>query len=73
MMVSKRSVPFRMMLLTSLSPWRPTFNHSSVCMEFLLDRVAMQHIFLSVLQFLRVTVIPPVLHSYAFVTDAIYT
>jgi len=73
MMVSKMSVPLHMMLLTSLSPWRPRFNHRSVCMGFLVGRVAMQHIFLSVLQLLPVAIIPPVLHSHASITDAICT
>jgi len=73
MMVSKRSVPICMMLHTSVSPWRPRFDHSSVRMGSLLDRVAMEHIFMSVLEFLPVAVIPPVLHSHAFITDARYT
>jgi len=73
MMVSKRSVPLHIMLITSLSPWRPRFNHRSVCMEFLVDRVAMQRIFLPVLRLLPVAIISPVLHSHVFITDAIYT
>jgi hypothetical protein len=71
-MVTKMSVPWLVLLLTSLLIWRPRFCHQSVCVGFLVGNVALGQVFLLVLQFSPVTIIPPVLHSHSFICHLCY-
>ena len=49
--------------LLTLSPGRPRFGHSWVCMEFVVDKVALRQVVLRVLRFSPV-IIPPVFHTH---------
>jgi hypothetical protein len=49
-------------LAAGLPPWRPGFNHRSVHVGFVVDKVTLGQVFLQVLRFSPVNFIPPVLH-----------
>jgi hypothetical protein len=54
----------RVMVRIVMSPhrWRPRFDHRSLCVGFVVDKVALGQVFLWVLWFSPLSVIPPVLH-----------
>jgi hypothetical protein len=49
-------------LIAGLSPRRPGFDPGSVHVGFVVDKVALGHVFLRVLRFSPVNFIPPLLH-----------
>jgi hypothetical protein len=55
-----------------LSPWRSSFNTRPVHVEFVVDNVDVGQAFLLVLQFLPLSFIPPMLHTYSFICHQCY-
>ena len=55
-------MPWLRPLVAGLSPRRPWFDPGSVHVEFMVDKVALGQVFLRVLRFSPISVIPPVLH-----------
>jgi hypothetical protein len=53
------AVPWLRSLVASLSPWRPGFAPGAIRMGFVVDKVALGQIFLRVLRFSPVNIIPP--------------
>jgi hypothetical protein len=48
-------------LVTSLSLWRPRVDHKPIHMGLVVDKVAVGQVFLQVLQFSLISIIPPML------------
>jgi hypothetical protein len=59
---NRRAVPWLRRLVACLSPRRPEFDPGSVHVGFVVDKVALGPVFLRVLRFSPVNLIPPVLH-----------
>jgi hypothetical protein len=57
--------------LSSLSPKRRGFNPRPVNVIFVVDDVEQGQVFLRIHRFCHVSIIPPMLHAYSFITDAI--
>jgi hypothetical protein len=57
-------------LVPSLSPWKFMFNLRPVHMGFMVDNIAIKQVFLSVLVFFHVTIIPLLLDTHS-TTDTI--
>jgi hypothetical protein len=53
------AVPFHKRLVTGLSPWYAGFAPGSVHVGFVVDKVALGQVFLQVLRFSSVSIIPP--------------
>jgi hypothetical protein len=58
-------------LVVGFSLRRPGFAPKAVHVEFVVDRVALGQVFLRVLQFLLVSVIPPLLHIHSCIVCGI--
>jgi hypothetical protein len=56
------AVPWLRRLVAGLSPRRPGFDPGSVHVGFVVDKVALGHVFPRVLRFSLVNFIPPMLH-----------
>jgi hypothetical protein len=56
------AVPWLRRLVAGLSPRRPGFDPGSVHVGFVVDKVALGHVFLGVLRFSPVSFVPPLLH-----------
>jgi hypothetical protein len=56
------AMPWLRRLVAGLSPWRPGFDLGSVHVGFVVDKVALGHVFPRVLRFSPVSFIPLVLH-----------
>jgi hypothetical protein len=52
---------------TSISPQRPGFNPKLVCVGFLVEKVALGQVFILVLLFFSVSIIPAVLYPHMFI------
>lgn len=50
-------------LVTGFSPWRLGFDSRGAHLGFVLDEVQMGQVFLCIIQFIIVSIIPPVLHT----------
>jgi hypothetical protein len=59
-----RAVQWLKRLVTGLSPRRPGFAPGSIHVGFVVDTVALRHVFLRVLRFSRTNIIPPLLHIH---------
>jgi hypothetical protein len=57
------AVPWLRQLVASLRLWRPRFVPGSVHVGFMVDKVALGQVFLQVLLFPPVSIIPPGLHT----------
>ena len=53
--------------MIGLSPRRRRINHRSICVGFMAEKVGLREVFLSVLQFSPVSIIPPLLHTHSFI------
>jgi hypothetical protein len=62
-----RTVRWFSQLVIGLSKWRPGFKHTSVCVAFVVDKVALGQVFRQVLRFSPVSTIPPTLHIHSFI------
>jgi hypothetical protein len=51
-------------VVAALSPRRPGFDPRTVYVRFVVDTVALGRVFLPVLRFSPVSIIPPKLHTY---------
>jgi hypothetical protein len=60
----EKALPWLRRLVAGLSPRRPGFDPRSVHMGFVVDKVALGLVFLPVLQFSPVSIIPPMLHTH---------
>jgi hypothetical protein len=60
--VQTMAVPWLRRLVADLSPQRPGFDPGSAHVGFVVDKLALGQVFLRVLRFSPVHVIPPVLH-----------
>jgi hypothetical protein len=58
----QKAVPWLRQLVAGLSPRRPGFDHGSVHVRFVVDKVALGQAFPRVFRFSPVNFIPPVLH-----------
>jgi hypothetical protein len=58
------TVPWLKRLSAGLSPWRPGFAPESVHLGFVVDKVELAQVFLRVLRFSPVSIIPPLLHTH---------
>jgi hypothetical protein len=58
------AVPWLKRLVAGLSPRRPVFASGSIHVGFVVDKVALGQVFLRVLRFSPVNIIPPLLHIY---------
>ena len=63
------AVPWLRRLVAALSLWTPGFNSRPVHVRFVLNNVALGHLFLQVLRFYPVNIIQPVLHTRSFIYD----
>jgi len=54
------------MLFENIS-WYPR----PVCVGFVVDRVALGQVFLLVVQFYPISIVPPLLHAHSFTTDSV--
>jgi hypothetical protein len=58
-------------LVADGSTRRPGFDLRPVSVKFMADRVALGHVFLRILRFSRLSVIPPMHHTHLSITDAL--
>jgi hypothetical protein len=61
--VFRGSVPWLRRLVAGLSPPRPDFDPGSIHMRFVVDRVALERVFLVLLRFPAVFIISPMMHT----------
>jgi hypothetical protein len=61
---SSKAVPWLKRLVAGLSPRRPGFAPGSIHVGFMVDSVALGQVFLRVLRFSPVNIIPPLLHIH---------
>jgi hypothetical protein len=66
------AVPWFRQLVAGLSLIRASFNLRHVCVEFVVDKVALGHVFLRVIQFSPVRIVPPILHTRSFLCCRCY-
>jgi hypothetical protein len=66
-MLCKWAVSRLKMLVTGLSSWRSVFNTRPVHEELVVDIMQMGHVFLQVLLFSGVCIIPPMLHIHSLI------
>jgi hypothetical protein len=59
-----KAVPWLKRLVARLSPRRPGFGLGSVHVGFVVDKVALGQVFLRILWFSPVNIIPPGLHTH---------
>jgi hypothetical protein len=59
------TIPWLRRSVTGLSPRRPGFSPGSVCVGFVVDRVAVRQVFLRVLRVSFVSIVPPRLHTHS--------
>ena len=58
------AVPWLSRLVAGLSPRKPGFDPSSAHVKLVVDKVALEHIFIRALRFSLVSFIPPLLHTH---------
>lgn len=68
----KWPVPWMKLLVTGLSPRKPTFNIRPFLWDFLWTKLQWDFFFLQVLRFLPVSIIPPALHAHWFIYNRRY-
>ena len=51
---------------------KPGFDPSLVRLGFAVDKVVVGQVYLRVLRFFPVNIIPPVVHAHSFITDSIH-
>jgi hypothetical protein len=51
---------------------RPGFNARPVCLGFVLDKAALEWVFLPILQISPVSIIPPMLHPHSLICHCHY-
>jgi hypothetical protein len=59
-----RAVSWLRQLVVRLLLWMPRFNPRSVYIRFMVEKVALWHVFLWLFQFYSVSIIPPVFQTY---------
>jgi hypothetical protein len=64
-------VPWLRRLVAGLSPRTPEFDPGSVYVGFVVDKVALGQVFLPVLQFSHVSMIPPMLHTHLHINTTL--
>jgi hypothetical protein len=67
--VTTWALPWFRWTVTALSPQRPGLEPRPVHGRFVPDKVALRQVFLRVLSFSLVTIIPPILHTHSFTID----
>jgi hypothetical protein len=60
-------------LIAGISPTRPGFNPRPVHVRFVVDELTLRQVFLPVLWFSPVSIIPPVLHTHSLIYHCCYT
>ena len=55
---------------SGLAMWRPRFDPIPVHVRFMVDIVILGQVFLKVLQFFVVSIIPPMAHIHSYITNA---